>query len=202
MPSPAPRSPAIPRASAARRVFKGYGPLVVFALLFALMAAFVPTVDREESVSAGGTGTTATIPDFSAGDQNGATETTDTTDTGATPSAPAAGGTVTSTQGGTKPGAPATTGSGTKGAGQPTAAGVLKCSDRDKQIPGDPYSPPCLVFKGDNGGATAKGVTDKEIVVSARILDEKGFQQTLAALAGAEITDKPEDVKRTISRAG
>jgi hypothetical protein len=76
---------------------------------------------------------------------------------------------------------------------------VQKCADRDKQIPGDPYSPPCIVFKGDNGGATSRGVTDKEIVISARILNEKGFQQTLAALAGAEITDKPEDVKRTIS---
>ena len=73
------------------------------------------------------------------------------------------------------------------------------CPDRDKQIPGDPYSPPCIAFSGSNGGATTRGVTDKEIIVSARILDEKGFQQTLAALAGAEITDDPPDIKRTIS---
>jgi len=53
-------------------------------------------------------------------------------------------------------------------------------------------------FSGDNGGATAKGVTPTEVVVSARILDEKGFQQTLATLAGADITDGPADVRRTI----
>jgi hypothetical protein len=35
--------------------------------------------------------------------------------------------------------------------------------------------------------------------VSARILNEKGFQQTLASLAGAEIVDEPDDVRRTIS---
>ena len=33
------------------------------------------------------------------------------------------------------------------------------CPDRAEQIPGDPYSPPCIQFSGDNGGATAKGVT-------------------------------------------
>lgn len=73
------------------------------------------------------------------------------------------------------------------------------CPDRAEQIPGDPYSPPCIQFSGDNGGATAKGVTPEEIIVSARILNEKGFQQTLATLAGAEIVDEPEDVKRTIT---
>ena len=65
-------------------------------------------------------------------------------------------------------------------------------------MPGDPYSPPCIAFEGDNGGATAKGVTAEEIIVSARILNEKGFQQTLAQLAGADIVDEPEDVRRTI----
>jgi hypothetical protein len=201
-------APAISRTSAARRIFRGYGPLVVFALLFLLMAAFVPTVD-EQQVSAGAKSGSGTDGLFGPG------STTDSTAAGGDPAAgdpaatgdPAAAGADPAAAGGAAGGgaAGAAAGGGAGGAaggggaGGTSAAGVQKCSDRDKQIPGDPYSPPCLVFKGDNGGATAKGVTDKEIVVSARILDEKGFQQTLAALAGAEITDKPEDVKRTIS---
>ena len=94
---------------------------------------------------------------------------------------------------------------GTKGTTKTIGGGVVvptlkgSCPDRKQQVPGDPYSPPCVAFSGSNGGATTRGVTAKEIVVSARILDEKGFQQTLAALAGAEITDEPDDIKRTIT---
>jgi hypothetical protein len=94
---------------------------------------------------------------------------------------------------------------GTKGSTRTIGGGVTvpaakgSCPDRKEQIPGDPYTPPCIAFSGSNGGATTRGVTAKEIVVSARILDEKGFQQTLAALAGAEITDDPPDIKRTIT---
>lgn len=73
------------------------------------------------------------------------------------------------------------------------------CPDRTQQVPGDPYSPACIAFSGDNGGATSRGVTKDEVVVAARILNERGFQQTLAILAGAEITDQPRDVMRTIS---
>ncbi|MEX2393345.1 MAG: ABC transporter substrate-binding protein, partial [Actinomycetota bacterium] len=58
---------------------------------------------------------------------------------------------------------------------------------------------PCVSFSGSNGGETSRGVTDKEIIVAVRILNEKGFQETLAALAGAEISDNPSDIKRTIS---
>jgi hypothetical protein len=73
------------------------------------------------------------------------------------------------------------------------------CPDgRDLQIPGDSYSPPCIHFEGDNGGATSRGVTKDEIVISARVLDEPGFQQALAQLSGADIVDTPEDVKRTL----
>jgi hypothetical protein len=65
------------------------------------------------------------------------------------------------------------------------------------QIPGDPYSPPRIEFEGDNGGATWRGVTEDEIIVSVRVLNERGFAQTLAQLAGAEIVDTPPDVTRT-----
>ncbi|HEX4978489.1 MAG TPA: hypothetical protein VFV35_00345, partial [Acidimicrobiales bacterium] len=111
-----------------------------------------------------------------------------TPDSGAT-GAPAGGGPAGQAPASSQKGAVATAGAGQVG----------PCAGRTKQIEGDPYSPPCIAFEGDNGGATAKGVTATEIKVSARILNEKGFQQTLAALAGAEITDTPEDVRRTIS---
>ena len=38
-----------------------------------------------------------------------------------------------------------------------------------------------------------------DIHVAYRVLNEKGFQQTLAALAGAQLSDSPDDIKRTIT---
>jgi hypothetical protein len=73
------------------------------------------------------------------------------------------------------------------------------CPGQADQAPGDPYSPPCIAFSGDNGGNTSKGVTATEIKISYRSLNEKGFQQTLAALAGASLQDGPEDIKRTVT---
>ncbi|HEX7166289.1 MAG TPA: ABC transporter substrate-binding protein, partial [Acidimicrobiales bacterium] len=119
----------------------------------------------------------------------------------------------TTTPGGTTPGQQGTApGAQPQGAGTRTGTNTQKgavasnaggktgpCAGREKQIQGDPYSPPCIAWQGDNGGATARGVTASEILVTARILNEKGFQQTLALLAGAEITDRPEDVERTIA---
>ena len=55
-----------------------------------------------------------------------------------------------------------------------------------------------MQFSGDNGGATHHGVNAKEIHVAVRVLNEKGFQQTLAALAGASLSDTPDDIKRTM----
>ncbi len=151
------------------RVLRGYGPLVAFVVLFALMAAFIPSTLRD------------------AGDLEAA----GVADSGGIgPTGPTGG---TAGTAGTK---------GTAGSTRiipdlPPAKG--SCPDRPKQVPGDPYSPPCIAFTGSNGGATSRGVTAKEIVVSFRVLDEKGFLQTLAALAGAEITDEPPDIKRTVT---
>ena len=73
------------------------------------------------------------------------------------------------------------------------------CTDRKDQVPGDPYSPPCIAFSGSNGGTTSKGINATEIHVAYRVLNEKGFQQTLAALAGASLQDTPDDIKRTVA---
>ena len=168
-------SPDTSSSPALARTLRGYGPLVAFAVLFALMAAFLPTranpsaevgalpIDPETGLPA---------PDGEAGD-------------------------VLSQPG--RPGQPGTEGTTRQVGGGRAPTVKSSCPDRQKQVPGDPYSPPCVAFSGDNGGETSRGVTDSEVIVSARILDEKGFQQTLAALAGAEITDQPKDVRRTIS---
>jgi hypothetical protein len=71
-----------------------------------------------------------------------------------------------------------------------------------QQVNGDPYSPPAITFSGYNGGSTAKGVNEKEIHVAFRVLNEKGFQQTLAELAGASLTDTPETIKNTVVALG
>jgi hypothetical protein len=42
-------------------------------------------------------------------------------------------------------------------------------------------------------------VNDTEIHVSYRVLDEKGFQQTIAELAGASLSDSPEAVRNTVT---
>jgi hypothetical protein len=179
--------------SPAGRVLRGYAPVAILGLLFAIMAATVPSTYRDAQVSTGGLGTsgsgltgtdgtggTSSSGIGAAGGDGTAAETTDVAGGGDGAAAGAAGG-----------------GGGGAAAGVP--ANTQGCPDRAEQIPGDPYSPPCIAFSGDNGGATAKGVTPDEVIVSARILNEKGFQQTLATLAGAEITDSPEDVRRTIS---
>lgn len=152
------------------RALRGYGPLVAFVVLFAFMATFLPSTLRTESTAGGSIG--GPVPGASGPTGSGGTK-------GTAGTAGTAGG------------------SRTVGGMVPAAKG--SCPDRDKQVPGDPYSPPCIAFTGSNGGATSRGVTDKEITVSFRVLDEKGFQQTLAALAGAEIADEPPDIKRTVS---
>lgn len=175
----------------AQRALRGYGPLLAFGLVFALMAAFMPSVVRDTSGVAedgleGEAGESVYGPS-TGGTEGEAGESTD-----------GGGGGGTQGTAGTA-GKPGSLGATEEQIKQRRAAAKGSCPDRREQVPGDPYSPPCVAFSGSNGGATSRGVTDKEIIVSARILDEKGFQQTLAALAGAEITDGPADIKRTIS---
>ena len=150
------------------RTLRGYGPLAAFIVLFALMAAFLPSTLRSS----------------------------ETLGSGPVPGAPGGGAGGKGTKG--VAGSEGTAG-GTRTVGGAVAPAKGSCPDRDKQVPGDPYSPPCVAFTGSNGGSTTRGVTADKVIVSVRIIDEPGFQQTLAALAGAEITDEPPDIKRTIS---
>jgi len=166
-----------------QRLFRGYGPLAILALMLLLMALLIPS--KVQKVR------TASNPSTPNATTNNPTGTT--VPGAATPGAPGTPGAS-----GT-PGAAATDGTYAVGAPPP---GTSACPDRADQVPGDPYSPPCFVFSGDNGGETHHGVNATEIHVAFRLLNEKGFQQTLAELAGASLVDTPEDVRRTIETLG
>jgi len=152
------------------RVLRGYGPLVAFAVLFAMMAVLLPTKLRNTGSNGAESLAAQPLPSISSGGKKG-----------------------TAGKAGTK---------GSAGSSR-TIAGELppvkaSCPGQSQQVPGDPYSPPCIAFSGSNGGATSRGVTKTDVNVSFRVLNEKGFDQTLAALAGAKISDTPADVKRTV----
>jgi hypothetical protein len=162
-------------APAVSRLIRGYGPLLAAVVVFALMAAFVPTVDREVVAGTGG--------DAAAGSGGGAD---------------VLGESVAAGDAGTAGGGAAAGGVAATGKGKLPPGVKSGCPDRAKQVPNDPYSPPCIAFSGSNGGSTSRGVTGEKIVVAARVLNEPGFQQALADVAGAQITDTPEDIKRTL----
>ncbi|MGI8662616.1 MAG: hypothetical protein ACR2LQ_05320 [Acidimicrobiales bacterium] len=160
-----------------QRLLRGYGPLAVLAVLLVAMSLLVPSKVQKAATS----GPTTTAPGNSAGPAGGAT-------TGAGATADSAG----------SAGSAGASGTETANGGGAVAAGA-GCPDRAEQVTGDPYSPPCIAFSGENGGATTKGVTATEIHVAFRVLDEKGFQQTLAQLAGANLVDTPDTVRNTVT---
>lgn len=155
-----------------RRVSRGYGPLVAVFVFFAVVTTLVPTVAPDElSVSASpGAGRRTSLAGEGAGD------------------APGIGTTVTT------PGTPGAAAQGAASAPGKTSA----CGDRAAQIPGDPYSPPCVAFSGSNGGATSKGVTDKEVRVSVRLSDVSDFMALFEQIAGSQIRETPDDIRRTL----
>jgi hypothetical protein len=148
---------------------RSYGPLLGAALAFLLMAAAVPTADREHQAYAGN----VEVPSFSGGTTGG--------DGGGTGGTGGPGGTTSGDGGGT---------GGTGGGG--SQGGVSPCTDRTLQVPGDPYSPPCYAFSGDNGGATHQGVTAKEIVISVRTLEGPTAAEIFADISGESVNDSPE----------
>src|SRR5205085_2240726 len=124
-----------------RRLLRSYGPLLAVAVAFTVMAVSVSTVPRQHLAYAG----SVNVPDVAGtGGTGGGGATT--------------GGTGTTGGGGT--GGSATTGGAgnggsTGGTGGGSVGGVTACKDRAQQVPGDPYSPPCYAFSGNNGGATS-----------------------------------------------
>jgi hypothetical protein len=156
-----------------QRLLRGYGPLAIFALLILLLSVLVPSKVQKEDV-----------------DSDGLSNTTPSTSEDGSPVVVTPGETPTD-------GAVATDGGGGTGGG--AVAPKLACPDRQDQVPGDPYSPPCVSFSGKNGGDSSKGVSATEIKVAYRVLNERGFQQTLADLAGASLVDSPSSITKTVS---
>ncbi|MGN6474080.1 MAG: hypothetical protein ACTHK4_10615 [Mycobacteriales bacterium] len=156
-----------------RPLLRGYGPLACLLVAFVLMAAFVPTEAPQR----------VTVTTAGQGDTSGLTPTG--------PTGAAAGPATAGKTGGAIPsaGSPATPG------GAPIAA-PTGC--KGPQVPGDPYSPPCIAFHGNNGGATTRGVTRSTITVAFRITSDPTFQQTLARIGGAQFDDTQADTDRTI----
>jgi hypothetical protein len=153
-------------------LLRGYGPLLAQVAVLVAVVTFVPTVAREEVVveRAGTPGHT-----------DGRSPSPEETVTG-----PGAAGTPAA--------APARPGRRTA-----VAAGG-SCPDRTQQVPGDPYSPPCVSWAGgSNGGSTYQGVTAERIRISFRLTADPVDINQLAQLADPRgVRETPEDTERTL----
>jgi hypothetical protein len=154
-----------------------YAPVLAMGVLFLVLAAAVSPAERTEIAAAG----SVEVPLGPS-----------TTAAGAAGSgAPSIGGDSRSPDG-QQP----------QDGGQPPRPAVTPCADRTLQVPGDPYSPPCLDFAGDNGGSTARGVTAEEIVVSVRVLEGPSAAEIFADISGESVEDSPESYENTLRALG
>ncbi len=171
-----------PRPPSTRRLLRSYGPLAAVAVAFLLMAATVPAESRDHQAYAGG----VTVPTVIADPGTGGPGTT-------VGSAGPGGG----PGGGDGSGRPSGDGGASGGAGA-----VGPCTDRTLQVPGDPYSPPCYAFSGDNGGATHQGVTKDAITITIRTLEGPSAAEIFADISGQSVNDSPEAVTDTVLALG
>jgi hypothetical protein len=190
-----PSKPPSGHFAVGQRLFRGYGPLAVFAILVVILALSVPSkVPKTANAASVGTNGAGSLAQGGTGASNGAGAT-------ATRGVPASGGGTTSrsahtTTGGSQGRAGTAGQGGTQGHTVNTPGVVAGCGAN--QVSGDPYSPPCVGFSGNNGGATTKGVTADTITVAFRLTSDQSFQQTLAQLAGAQLRDTNADNQRTV----
>ncbi|MEX0873653.1 MAG: hypothetical protein WD646_11310 [Actinomycetota bacterium] len=152
-----------------------YGPIALATAIFLIMAALVSPIDREQQVLAAGTNQT----------QPGAPGQVVTTGPGGQ-NAPVQPGTTNPTVANVAPGS------------YYVPPGGQACSDRAARVPGDSYSPPCYVIAGSNGGATSRGVTEKDVVVSMRETEDFSLPELFASLSGNEVNDSPDSVRETL----
>ncbi len=86
------------------------------------------------------------------------------------------------------------TAAGTRG----SAVGAVRpCASRDRQVPQDPYSPPCYEFTGGNGGATSPGVTGDTITVAIRAVEAGSATEIFSALGGQDLEEPTETGNET-----
>jgi hypothetical protein len=194
---------ALTEARPQDRLFRGYGPLVAFAILFLAITIAVPSKQREvrvEPAGASAAGRAAGADDAGADAEVAGEVLEDPLATGDDAAIGADGGAGSGAAGGAA-GAGRSGGGGGGGGGPGSSSGppqVAGCGDA--QVPGDPYSPPCVRFTGSNGGATSRGVTATEITVAVRIGGfSNGILDAVSKVAGAKIPDEdPAVVTRTL----
>jgi hypothetical protein len=152
-------------------MLRSYGPLLAVALAFVLMATTVSAKQRDRVEYAGSVEVPNIVgPDGIAEDGVPGED-----------------------------GQPGTSGSaGSSGGAGGAAADVSGCGDRTRQVPGDPYSPPCYAFSGGNGGATSQGVTDDAIVVTVRRLEGPSAAEIFADISGQSVNDSPSAYEDTV----
>jgi hypothetical protein len=150
-----------PKRQADRLILRGYGPLAALIVLIILVTMLIPSRPKKEDTFTqftGGTGTGTSEPATSTGQ-------------------PASGGAPGTTGGTTPQGATTSPGTTTTGGKQqvttnavgPGVAPASSCSGGTKQDGNTAYSPPCVAWAGgNNGGATARGVTKDTITVTFR----------------------------------
>lgn len=166
------------------RLFRGYGPLIGFAAIFLAVAVLVPSQQREVRVESAGSSADDSSVSAEDAEVAGATETVPGADA-------AAAGALDPSAAGSTGGGPGGSGGGKNGpTGRNTGpAKVAGCGAA--QIPGDPYSPPCVQFSGGNGGATTRGVTEDKIIVSVRIGSfANGMLDAVSKVANAKIPNE------------
>jgi len=207
--TPTPASPPVKD-----RLFRGYGPLIGFTALFLAIALLVPSQQREVRIESvddteldGARAGTLGDDEFEMGElTDEELEALEALAEAEVLGAGAAGGGSRGGSGAGAAGGGAGGGGGTASGGGGGAAGtgpanVGGCDDRPLQVPSDPYSPPCMTFSGDNGGATSRGVTADKIVVSVRADGfSNGMLDALSRVAKAKIpSESPEVIARTIN---
>ncbi|HWE66469.1 MAG TPA: hypothetical protein VG298_07480 [Acidimicrobiales bacterium] len=178
--------------SAQLRLLRGYAPLSVLLLAIALLTILIPSVAPEqktvtvrERVTSAGSGT-STGTGAAAG--RGAA-------TAAGGAAGGTGGAGTTATGGTGAGSGSGAGTGVATAGGKTSA----CSGQALQVPGDPYSPPCISFSGSNGGVTSPGVSGQTINLTYRFAtDAITTSQSVPGLSSITYNDSQADIERTV----
>ena len=155
-----------------------YAPVATIGLAIALILAFVPTTQPgagNGNLAAGGTGRSPQAAALGSAASGGSAAGTLAAATGAGPAL------------GPAPGVGGVPGGGSYGGG--SQSGVARtgvhCGPGARQFAWSRYAPSCVAaFSGDNGGATAPGVTGSTITLSYRLANSQQ-QAAINALAGA-----------------
>ncbi len=145
-----------------------YMPLYAFATVWVAIAVLVPTVNHNNSQSSALTGTgSSASSDLGGPSAAGVTSSGGGGSSAATTSSSGGGSSATSSNPTGGPVAAVQRGGGTTRLGNACRPGV-------SQIPFSHYAAPCVAkFTGNNGGATATGVTGSTIKIALRIYSDQ-----------------------------